>query len=85
MNKTTPYVQSERLRSYSSVFTRKVFSDIINYNYFSHLNWSCLTYDQEKKEPWGRFFQSLRLVKAAEPSAGDYFEIIDSLDLWSLS
>jgi len=31
------------------------------------------------------FFQSLRLVKAAEPSAGDYFEIIDSLDLWSLS
>lgn len=46
MNKTTPYVQSERLRSYSSVFTRKVFSDIINYNDFSHLNWLYSTYDQ---------------------------------------
>jgi hypothetical protein len=36
------------------------------------------------KDQGGRFFQSLRLVKASEPSAGDYFEIIDSLDLWSL-
>ncbi|MBR1463617.1 MAG: sce7726 family protein [Prevotella sp.] len=49
MNKTTPYVQSERLRSYSSVFTRKVFSDIINYKDFSHLNWLYSTYDQYQK------------------------------------
>lgn len=49
MNKTTPYVQSERLRSYSSVFTRKVFSEIIKYNDFSHLNWLFSTYDQYQK------------------------------------
>lgn len=49
MNKTTPYIQSERLRSYSSVFTRKVFSEIINYNDFSHLNWLFSTYDQYQK------------------------------------
>lgn len=49
MNRATSYVQSERLRSYSSVFTRKVFSDIINYNDFSHLNWLYSTYDQYKK------------------------------------
>lgn len=49
MNKRAPYVQSERLRSYSSVFTRKVFSDIINYNDFSHLYWLYSTYDQYQK------------------------------------
>lgn len=50
MKKTTPYEQFERLRSYSSVFTRKVFSDIINYNDFSHLNWLYSTYDQSQKD-----------------------------------
>lgn len=45
MNKRISYVQSERLRSYSSVFTRKVFSDIVSYNDFSHLNWLYSKYD----------------------------------------
>ena len=49
MNKTTTNVLVERLRSYSSVFSRKVFSDIINYSDFSHLNWLYTTYDQSLK------------------------------------
>ena len=40
-----PY-DTERLRSYSSAFTRKLFSDIIVFNDFSHLNWLYVTYDQ---------------------------------------
>ena len=63
MNKTTPYVQSERLRSYSSVFTRKVFSDIINYNDFSHLNWLYSTYDQYQKGIESYFDYLLYLYK----------------------
>ncbi len=49
MNDTTTYLLGERLRSYSSVFSRKVFSDIINYSDFSHLNWLYTTYDQSLK------------------------------------
>ena len=63
MNKTTPYVQNERLRSYSSVFTRKVFSDIINYNDFSHLNWLYSTYDQYQKGIESYFDYLLYLYK----------------------
>ena len=63
MNKTTPNVQSERLRSYSSVFTRKVFSDIINYNDFSHLNWLYSTYDQYQKGIESYFDYLLYLYK----------------------
>ena len=61
MNKATPYFQGERLRSYSSVFTRKVFSDIINYNDFSHLNWLYSTYDQYQKgiESYSDYLQYL--------------------------
>ncbi len=49
MNYITPYTNLERLRSYSSVFTRKVFSDILDYHDFSHLNWLFMTYDQHQK------------------------------------
>ena len=49
MNNITPYTTLERLRSYSSVFTRKVFSDILDYHDFSHLNWLFMTYDQHQK------------------------------------
>lgn len=49
MNNITPYTNLERLRSYSSVFTRKVFSDILDYHDFSHLNWLFMTYDQHQK------------------------------------
>lgn len=50
MSKVSPYVLGERLRSYSSVFSRKVFSDIIGYQDLSHLNWLYSTYDQYQKE-----------------------------------
>lgn len=46
MGTIAPYLFVDRLRGYSSVFTRKVFSDIINYNDFSHLNWLYFKYDQ---------------------------------------
>ena len=42
-------ILGERLRSYSSVFSRRVFSDIINYSDFSHLNWLYTTYDHSLK------------------------------------
>lgn len=45
MNRIAPYEPLERLRSYSSVFTRKVFFDILVYHDFSHLNWLYETYD----------------------------------------
>ncbi len=41
--------EKEKLKSYSSVFTRRVFSDIVNYNDFSHLNWLYMKYDQYQK------------------------------------
>jgi len=50
MDKTATYALGERLRSYSSVFSRKVFSDIISYSDFSHLNWLYSTYDQSLKD-----------------------------------
>lgn len=49
MNNVASYESLTRWRSYSSVFTRKVFLDIINYNDFSHLNWLYTTYDQYLK------------------------------------
>lgn len=49
MKEISPYLIGERARSYSSVFTRKVFSDIIDYHDFSHLNWLYTTYDQHQK------------------------------------
>lgn len=50
MKEISPYFIGQRVRSYSSVFTRKVFSDIIDYHDFSHLNWLYATYDQHQKE-----------------------------------
>ena len=39
-------ITMERLRSYSSVFSRKVFSDIIDYDDYSHVDWLYSTYDE---------------------------------------
>ena len=49
MNKISPYLVGERVRIYSMVITRKVFSDIIDYHDFSHLNWLYMKYDQHQK------------------------------------
>ena len=35
----------DRLRSYSSIFSRKVFSSIIDFNDYSHIDWLYSTYD----------------------------------------
>lgn len=50
MNRITSYESLERVRSYSSVFSRKVFMDILHYHDFSHLNWLYYTYDQSQKK-----------------------------------
>lgn len=39
-------ITMERLRSYSSVFSRKVFTDIIDYDDYSHVDWLYSTYDE---------------------------------------
>lgn len=40
-------IVKDRLRSYSSVFSRNVFSAILSYADFSHLNWLLTQYDED--------------------------------------
>ena len=44
------YTQQDRLRSYSLVFSRNVFSDILNYGDYSKLNILIERYDKNKKK-----------------------------------
>lgn len=41
----TNNITMDRLRSYSSIFSRKVFSSIIDFNDYSHIDWLYSTYD----------------------------------------
>ena len=63
MDIITSYAVGERLRSYSSVFTRKVFLDIIDYQDFSHLNWLYETYDRNHEGIESYFDYLLYLYK----------------------
>lgn len=45
MSKKRSDISLEKLRSYSSTFSRRVFSDILNYSDFSHIDWIYSTYD----------------------------------------
>ena len=50
MHKQSDNICEERLRSYSSVFSRSVFSDIANFSDFSHLDWLISRYEESLKE-----------------------------------
>ena len=61
---TNSYGALDKMRSYSSVFTRKVFGDIIAFHDFSHLNWLYMTYDQHQKEIVSYFDYLIYLYKS---------------------
>lgn len=44
------HISEERLRSYSSAFSRSVFSDIANFADFSHLDWLISRYSERLKD-----------------------------------
>lgn len=46
MQKKLEHINEERLRSYSSAFSRSVFSDIANFSDFSHLDWLITHYEE---------------------------------------
>ena len=49
MNQEKTNIKTEALKSYSSAFSRTVFSDIIKYQDFSHLDWLISYYDHPVK------------------------------------
>lgn len=45
MANSTEHRESDRLRSYSSIFSRSVFCDMLSHSDFSQLDWLCSEYD----------------------------------------
>lgn len=50
MHKNNTYTEIEKMRIYSSLFSRTVFSNILQYDDFSYINQVVRTYDLEKTE-----------------------------------
>ena len=57
----TDYTRMERLRSYSSIFSRSVFSDIIEYDDYTRLNTIFNRYDS-KKEYLATYFDYIKYL-----------------------
>ena len=57
----TDYTKMERLRSYSSIFSRSVFSDIIEYDDYTRLNTILNRYDS-KKEHFSTYFDYIKYI-----------------------
>ena len=41
-----------RLRDYSSIFSRRAFTDILEYNDYSHFNWLCSKYEMPQSSTY---------------------------------
>ena len=64
MAKNKENIDMNRLRSYSSVFSRSVFSDILSYSDFSQLDWLNGKYGE--KLPEGCSYVSVRILAHIE-------------------
>ena len=62
MSKGNNHILITKLRSYSSVFSRRVFSDIIKYGDFSHLNWLYSKYDNQSPRSFDTYLEYIKYI-----------------------